>query len=197
VFQTPVQSDALARALHFDAADLDANRQGYMSKRQRTRLRRWGCLNVAFLTIAAVFVTMGALIFIVFLVPRVNPSLFNFWILVPLGWVVAGLLYLWYAIRTWRRVNADLYKGAVAIGEGRVFLDIAMIQIRTQFWSSSPYHVKVADAKFRVNRRILLAFKNDEPYCVYYAHHTRQILSAEWLPDRKPLEAEYMEAQNE
>jgi hypothetical protein len=36
---------------------------------------------------------------------------------------------------------------------------------------------------FAINKPIFLAFKNGDPYRIYYAPHSKTLLSAEWLRD--------------
>ncbi len=47
--------------------------------------------------------------------------------------------------------------------------------------NSVVYRLIISGEYFQVDKAVFLAFKNDEPYAVYFAPHSHKLLSAEWL----------------
>ncbi|MBK8029121.1 MAG: hypothetical protein IPK17_06325 [Chloroflexi bacterium] len=52
---------------------------------------------------------------------------------------------------------------------------------------SGNYFVWLDGRKFKVQHDGFLAFKNGDPYRLYYTPHSHTILSAEWLRDDDPF----------
>ncbi|GAB4308759.1 MAG: hypothetical protein Kow00117_02030 [Phototrophicales bacterium] len=61
---------------------------------------------------------------------------------------------------------------------GIVRLDARVVS-RGRSGTTTYFYVQIADQKFKVSQRVMLAFKNGDPYSIYYVD--REILSAEWL----------------
>lgn len=163
--------EVLMAALAFSEEDLAANQGGDLSpdqvvvfKQQRnlqTLIAGFYALVVAFLT----FMMLAA--------PRsIGPMLF-------LG-LLFSLLVFWIGrVAPWQ-LNRDLRDG-VQSAEGRIELDLRSAE------NGTTYFVKLDDRKFKVKKPAFLAFKNGDPYRIYYAPNTKTILSAEWLRDDNPF----------
>jgi len=164
----------LMEAIGFTEEDLAANREGYFTKRQRTRLsaKQSSWIILAFLiAVVGLFLAMFAVVDGV----RTDATTARTVGLIFADLVVvAGLLsYIWL---NWRRYNTDLRDTELRTVEGRVLLDVSH-----QGNSGNYYTVHVEDINFSINKPIFLAFKNGDPYHIYYAPHSKTILSAEWL----------------
>ncbi len=163
--------DVLMRALNFTEDDLALNAAGQLSAAQLNRLKTQRT-STAILAVALSVIVGGLLLFAnVYarsLAPLVMMVLF-----VILFTVVTGIIP---AVQMTR----DLQAG-VQVAEGRVELDTIARRRRTA------YVVKLDGQKFKVRKMTFLAFKNGDPYRIYYAPHSRTILSAEWLRDDDPF----------
>jgi len=169
--QTEVDS-MLATALKFSHDDLIANRDGYMTKKQRKRLHRIGLSQ--YLPSAVGSIVFGAAFFLclsLFLMALRDDTL-------SILLATFGFMSLWlagYAYVQWRKFKADLEKGAVELTEGQIRLNIY------GFSRHIGFSIGIEKQSFSVKRGILLAFKNGEPYRIYYAPRTRTLLSAEQI----------------
>src|SRR5262249_36406955 len=86
----------------------------------------------------------------------------------------AALLFSGKRLNNLRR---DLLSGKAGAVEGRIALDVAARK------EGAYYRVAVANQTFGVRKNVFLAFKNGDPYRIYYAPHSKTLLSAEWLRD--------------
>ena len=159
--------DVLMRALNFTEDDLTLNAAGQLSAAQINRLKtqRTTTATVA----VALSVIVGALY------ARSLAPLVMMVLIFVLFTVVTGIIP---AVQMTR----DLQAG-VQVAEGRVELDTIPRRKRTV------YLVKLDGQKFKVQKMTFLAFKNGDPYRIYYAPHSRTILAAEWLRDDDPFVA--------
>jgi hypothetical protein len=163
---------SLMDALGFDEADLDANRNGYMSKAQRFKLRRKQQERLANLKNGAIVVTAGSVLaFAMVVIFRLNFGFCAFSIgLVDVMLGILGTVNL----RRWRRLDTDLYKGDVSVASGRISLDVqpeGEVQVK--------YLLRVQRLRFDISKDALLAFRNQEDYQVYYLPNSETVLSAE------------------
>lgn len=166
----------LATALKFNDNDLMANRDGYMTKEQRVRLRRIGLSR--YLPSAFGSIVFGIAFFLCLLL--LLTGLRDGQLLFLLS--IFGFMSVWlagYAYVHWRKFKADLEKGNVAMAAGQIRLNIY------GFGNRIGFSVGIEKQSFGVKRRILLAFKNGEPYQIYYAPHSRTLLSAEHLSRKR------------
>jgi hypothetical protein len=76
----------------------------------------------------------------------------------------------------WRRYE-KAFSASVESIEGIVELDIRQ-SFRT---NQQQFVVTIGSMEFKVGTDVFLAFKNREPYRIYYAPGSNTILSAEWL----------------
>lgn len=160
--------------LKFNEDDLAANREGYMSQAQRERMRSdrasW------FLgTMLSLLAWPGASYIAIADGIRIHDT-FNSRMGILALITALSLSAAAYCWQQKRHYDADLYKSHVEVAEGRIRLDII-----SQGKSGVAYTFDVADAHFEVSKNVFLAFKNGDPYAVYYAPHTHTLLSAEWL----------------
>ena len=75
------------------------------------------------------------------------------------------------------KVNKDLKIKSPSVVEG---------QIRTKI-TNTKHSIYIDDMSFDVDVLLFRIFKNGDPYRIYYAPHTKQILSAVWLPGENPF----------
>lgn len=181
---------ALADVLGFTEDDLLANEQGHITDAQTGRLRgRWLELIplVVFIVVALAIIT--PITSFVFRPMPFGGSSFSGWF-----FMIAGLIFL-FAVGSsvWKAFNVfrDLQERRVESVEGTVSLDIENrrgsyqaggVSFRTNS-SRMEYALYIGGERFKVNKRTFLAFKNGDPYVVYYAPHSKTILSADWLRD--------------
>lgn len=163
----------LMNALHFTQADLDANRDGCLTERQAARLRRKR--NLRRLAIAGVvaFVFLINLpgLFVIFGSDDYSPPAD---ILIFTGLIMGciGILAVLYTRSGLRAIAADLQEKTVEAVQG---------QIKLEPFGEGSIMLRVLDRVFSVSDRTGFAFKNGDPYCLYYAPHSKTLLSAEWL----------------
>ncbi len=163
--------DVLMRALRFDEEDLAANESGSFSVGQVQTLKRQRGTVIISVSALLGIVTM-LLLFANVYAGGLAPLVIVFLIVVAFVLLVGGLAAL--------QVTRDLRAGLQLV-EGRIDLDTTPGQ------NSATYTVKVEGKKFKVKKRAFLAFKNGDPYRIYYTPHTKTILSAEWLRDDDPF----------
>ena len=169
---------ALMSAIGFNEDDLEANRGGYMSKKQRAMLSRDRADWLNWLSVIIVVVA-GSFVFLLFNSLRESPESFgNFVRMIGFFCLVGGLLsfFMW---NKYFRLNDDLHKGDVFIAEGSATIYIAKSQ--DKYSEVYTYHVDIQDQCFTVDQAVYAAFKYGEPYAIYYAPFSKTILSAEWL----------------
>jgi hypothetical protein len=149
---------ALADALNFTVADLEANRHGILTHHQRAYLesRRlkaiepWALFLVGLLALG--------------LVLRLQPILLVFGVCCLITGVVAA----------WTRSDADL-TGRVRVTSGK----LTAVAGRNVF--SPRYHIRIGVEPFGVSASVKRAFDPARRYRVYYTSGTHTILSAELL----------------
>ena len=163
--------DFLMRALSFTEDDLALNAAGQLSAAQMNRLKTQRT-TTASLAVALSVIVGGLLLFANGYARSLAPLVMMVLIFV-LFTVVTGIIP---AVQMTR----DLQAG-VQVAEGRVELDTIPRRKRTV------YLVKLDGQKFKVQKQTFLAFKNGDPYRIYYAPHSRTILAAEWLRDDDPF----------
>ncbi|MBN8638753.1 MAG: hypothetical protein J0M07_25790 [Anaerolineae bacterium] len=163
--------DVLMRALNFTEDDLALNAAGQLSAAQIERLKTQRS-TTAILAVALSVIVGGLLLFANVYARSLAPLVMMVLIFI-LFTVVTGIIPA-------LQMTRDLQAG-VQVAEGRVELDTIARRRRTT------YVVKLNGQKFKVRKMTFLAFKNGDPYRLYYAPHSRTILSAEWLRDDDPF----------
>ncbi len=172
--------DVLMAALKFTEDDLAANMGGQLSAGQVAMFKQRRSTYASF--IALLFGTVAAVLLFI------SALIFNGIVLLLACGLLFALSGLLVGVVPVLKINRDLRSGVQTV-EGRVDLDT----IPTQY--SASYTVNVAGKKFKVKKRAFLAFKNGDPYRIYYAPHTKTILAADWLRADDPFEAPHDEEQ--
>jgi hypothetical protein len=156
----------LQSALNFSFEDLEANHDGRLSDAQRANLAtaesRW--LGTAILsTLAIIWSILNAGGRIDVAVGQGN-----------IAWLIVAAIaaFSWYK---WKQYFDDLPRPEIGALQGRVNLDMSVNG------KNSTLSLTIQDTQFDVKKDVFLAFKNGDPYAIYYAPHTKTILSAEWL----------------
>lgn len=164
----------LMDAIGFDAGDLAVNRAGTFSEDQRRKLENWRMFWTLGLA-AAVIVGAGvsAILFLAFLFA---PQAVALKIAAGLVVIILACVAL-YAFCWFKRADYldDLDERLVYATEGRVRL--ALDEGR----NNARYLVSVGSLTFVVGKQAFLAFKNGDPYRIYYAPNSKRIVAAEWL----------------
>src|SRR5258707_8100574 len=166
----------LSRALEFSSEDLKANRDGYMTKEQRKKLRNKGRRTAA---MVGFYPGFALLLFIdQTILSRLNYSselihaLANFseFFIAAIVWIILARAIIYQHFKT------DLYKGKAEYIGGRVHL-FSENRGRRKF----NYRLIISNQIFAISEKISAAFDDGEFYGVYYAPKTKTILSAEKL----------------
>ncbi len=167
--------DVLMTAFYFDAQDLEANQAGKLTDWQRNRLKadiRRSTSALAIIGFGGVFVfAAGASVF----VSSPHTPAESLLPLVLIVLMIAAFAAAYYYLRS-QHASADLSQQQVGTVEGRVELKAASSGER-----SSAYSARVGSIQFPLKQHEFLAFKNGDPYRIYYAPQSHRILSLEWL----------------
>lgn len=162
----PFAEQDLQKALDFTDKDLQANRDGYMSKRQRKVLLRRFWKYIRYILISSVgFLVFCIVCIFVFDNGIVRAGVFIFGILPIL--IAVGLGFVW-ANSQFRAIQADLRKGNVETISG-------------QASKRSVYVMVIESIRFEMHEDIGVLFQDGAGYVVHYAPHSKRILSAEKL----------------
>jgi hypothetical protein len=162
--------------LHFDAEDVEANEAGTLSPRQVADLkgeRRSQFFWLGFFSV----LYFGALVLLVVEIPF--ESLIAA-LMLGAGVVGVGVASYNYATKI-NPLNKDLRDNHALAVDGRVDLSLKPRGRRIQ------YSMAVGKMTFPIRKDVFLSFKNRDPYRVYYAPHSKQILSVEWLRNDNPF----------
>jgi hypothetical protein len=162
---------SLMDALGFDEDDLQANADGHLSERQRQlfksqygRLIRWG------LIVGVIAVGLIVFLMIVFAYNICAASTVAFALI-----SLVLLMFYQQTFKDWAKLNTVL-RFPVESAEGVIVLDL-------EGGSSNvvpKYVIKLGQVRFEVDKSIFLAFKNGDPYRLYFVADA-MLLSAESL----------------
>jgi len=165
--------DVLMAAFEFNEVDLAANQAGSLSAGQVSALQQQRTRQIRSIAVmCALVIALG--LFVMVAVSIVTIPMLAFILL----FVVVATLN---GGRSLRQLNQDL-GDRVAEVEGRVEQDL-----RSAEDGSGDYFVRLDERKFKVKREGFLAFKNGDPYRLYYTPRGKKILSVEWLRDDDPF----------
>ena len=166
--------DDLMNAFEFDEPDLELNRHGELSAQQTSLLQRRRTRNLSLVSIGSILFLAIGLYQAAFgqLSPDDTAALFVI-LAVFLGIGLFRLLQL-----------APAVGKSLQMIEGRVPLGSRGGRSRHR----SGYRASVDDWPFRISRQEFFAFKNGDPYRVYYIPGRNTIVSVEWLRDDDPFE---------
>ncbi len=167
--------EVLMEAIGFTEEDLEANRDGRITERQRKLLnderlswRGWIFLALGACPVISVIILLD--------VVRTQADLWNRVQVIGLVSVVAiGVaLFAWFRMSYY---SDDLRTDDVQVAEGRISLGIAENK------NSRNYYVTIGRVTLKIPKKAFLAFKNDDPYAIFYMRYSKMLLSAEWLRD--------------
>lgn len=165
----------LDAALQFNAEDLNANREGRLSVRQRNRVfaRRRSVL----IALAIITLMMGVISGVVILAVLLGAAVSEMAILLALGGeiVTVGLAYLGWSLR--QNFQKYLLPGRVARIEGPV--TCYQLRERQNEKTRIGYYLRIGDLEFEISDAALNAFIDGAPYIVYYVPRPLTLLSAE------------------
>ena len=162
-----LSEDELMYAIGFTSIELVANREGILSEYQRKKFRVERRNNV----VTTIFSLLIAIAIFLFGQARVS-SIYGIFLWIPIVFCGIGALL---AVMRVDEFHQDVTQNHVDAAQGRVSLDITQNRYKTA------YTIQLQDRIWDVDKRIFLAFKNGDPYAIYYAPHSKKILSAEWL----------------
>ncbi len=174
--KTKKYEERLMDVLHYDDDDLEANRAGRMTQRQIKRLNQDRILLMLLWLIPALL-GVGALslsCMVVFAVSTQHMDTLLFLLIIGFGVII--WLTLYFGAKS-KRLVADLREQRVEEVEGRIDLSLQYGR------NNIAYAVQVDDERFALKKPVFFAFKNGDPYRIYYAPHSKRILSVEWLRD--------------
>ena len=160
--------ERLMAVLAFDEDDLEANRTGHFSQQQVARFRSkrkkefWSAAVMSSLL-------LGFLFFMADILPTEN-----FLLSLIAGLLALGTMWFAYGLIIFR-LGADLKEDHVLSTEGRI--ELSQEDKNNEVNS----FITIGGLRFPVNRKTLLAFKNGDPYAIYYTRRSKKLLSAEWL----------------
>jgi hypothetical protein len=169
---------ALQVAIGFTLEDLQANRDGYMTKHQRKELNyRRRLIRVARLGLIMFAPVMVGLYVQGASAPKDGMMLTSEVILINAVFL-AVLLLIAFGITflLLHNLNKDLRKGDVVALEGRVQIYEMGSESRGKI-----YFLAIDETSFRVSKAVSEAFHKGDDYRIYIAPNTRTILSADWL----------------
>jgi hypothetical protein len=159
---------ALIMALKFTTDELELNRQGSLSEAQVKGMQK-----VRFAAVALVVSVIILTLFIIWLFRGLLPLALQVGILISAAVVLAGILQSLY--RGWNNADLDITRKRAGQVEG-----VVSTESKTENNVES-FVVKIDNIEFPVEKEVFLAFQNGEPYRIYYAWYSKNILSAEQL----------------
>ena len=167
-------SNPLMKALQFRVTDLNANRSGQLSQRQRQELLPPPMTGI----IQAVLLGHMALIGAVLVAIAVFTES---WVMLAVAIVVAGLLGAPFAMAS----GGEGMGSAVVQRDARTgrVKSICGLLLRKREDGPRPGHlIHLEGETFSVKASVYAAFQDDQHYCIYYLPESRRILSAELQP---------------
>jgi len=165
----------LAAALKFNDDDLQANRAGRLTVRQRNRVYVKRRMVIIALTLITAFIgIISAIVTLAVLLGAVKSEVA---ILLALGGevVTAGLAYWVWSLR--QTFNTFLGEGYVARVEGPVTM--YQLRERQEDKTRTVYALRIAHLEFEIPEQALNAFTEGSRYIIYYAPDALLLLSAE------------------
>lgn len=168
----------LAAALKFNDDDLQANRAGRLTVRQRNRVHVRRRMVIIALTLITAFV--GIISAVVILAVLLGAAVSEVAILLALGGevVTAGLAWLVWSLR--QHYKTYLREGHVARIEGPVTM--YQLRERQDDKTRTVYALRIGHLEFEIPEAALSAFTEGSHYIIYYAPDPLTLLSAEPAP---------------
>lgn len=162
-------TSALMTALDFTTDDINANRQGNLSKPQTARLKKLRRRNII-IGVTAFFVIVLIATTLIYVGQR-NENL----ILSGVGGLLTVLNAVMMGIlgRSYMRTTADLRDGGVETLEGK------LERIVKRGKQGDNYMVRIDQTEIYVTKEIFLQLKHEKPYRLYRTRLSGVLLSAE------------------
>jgi hypothetical protein len=165
----------LAAALKFNDDDLQANRAGRLTVRQRNRVYVQRRMVIITLTLITAFIgVISAIVILAVLLGAVKSEVA---ILLALGGevITAGLAYLVWSLR--QNYKTYLGEGYVAHIKGPVTM--YQLRERQDDKTKTVYALRVGHLEFEIPEPALSAFTEGSHYMIYYTPEPLTLLSAE------------------
>lgn len=156
--QSPANFDpALGKALKFNRDDLQANRVGGITDRQKTAM--YGTILTNF-TRFGLIVGAAVIVSLLLLAAGNSTLALALLVLIGIGAVISfpTLLYTWKLRQDWQQAKVATVSGQVNITGDQL---------------------QIGDQTFKVNQEAVKNFKTDEVYMLYYAPYSKWILAVE------------------
>lgn len=165
----------LMEGLEFSEEELTANRDGYLTKRQRILLDQerglWRRLNRLIWVLTPIIIAV--IILDGYRIADTPSSRIGF---VCFALILAGVS-LTYTYLRGKSFDQDLWKGSVEGIEGLARLESYRAR------DGMKYFVSFEKQRFKISRSAFEAFVSQQKYRIYYVPHSRKIVSAEWVID--------------
>lgn len=166
---TNTHTSRLMRAFNTSAADLEANREGTLTRAQHGYLKPAQSQTIVQVVLWGHLLLISGLILLITLISR-EPIL-----LLVCGGVMGLSIMPFTMLRTTAvDLRMDLADGMLETVSGKV-------EVTRKGNKDNAYRVKLIDQKvsFGVTRKQASAFRSDVPYTIYYLPKSRVIVSAE------------------
>lgn len=165
----------LAATLKFNDEDLQANRAGQLTVRQRNRVYVQRRMLIIALTLITAFIgIISAIVILAVLLGAVNSEVA---ILLALGGevITAGLAYVVWSLR--QHFNTYLRDNRVTHIEGPVTM--YQLRERQDDKTKTVYALRIAHLEFEIPELALNAFTEGSRYLIYYVPDPLMLLSSE------------------
>ncbi|MBN8594324.1 MAG: hypothetical protein J0M33_21385 [Anaerolineae bacterium] len=176
----------LMDTIGFDEDDLEANHAGKMGPNQVTTLKQaQRRVQVNVFLIALMIVVVSVLGLVPVLVGIFTSSLA---LLCGSSIFIVWTAFFPTALHRFRLADAyrmDSLSGDIERIEGRISLDVQARNNKSGPGSVA-FTVRLEGRKLIVTREVFLAFKNGDPYALYYGPRSGVVLAAEWLREPSP-----------
>lgn len=165
----------LAAALGFNEEDLQANRAGRLTVRQRNRVFRWRRVLIIALTL--ITAVIGLIAAVVILAVLLGTAVSELAILLALGGevITAGLAYLVWTLRQSYGTYLEPGYAQHIVGPVTVY----QLRERQNNRARTAYYVRIGDLEFDIPQTALDAFTDGAVYNIYYVPRPLTLLSAE------------------
>lgn len=171
----------LSSALKFDQHDLNANREGRLTARQRNHVYVWQ--RPLLLALTVITVVIGVISAIAIIAVLLGVEISEVAVLLALGGeiVTVGLAFLIWSLR--QRFRAMLQKPLVERVSGPVTIYVLrerQVESVSGGHKARPgYYIRIDALEFAIRDEAIAAFEDGAPYTVYYVSNPFRLLSAE------------------
>lgn len=169
-----LQINPLMKALRFRARDLEANRAGKLSERQRQELLPPPMAGVIQAVLLGHVALIGALLVGI-------GVLTQSWVLVAIAVIVVGMLGAPFAM-----ARGGEGMGAAVVQRdaraGRVLSVCGTAHLKREDGPRITYLLHIEGETFSISGLLHAALRDGQPYCLYYLPESRRILSMEAQP---------------